>query len=125
MPKLPPRARPVNGFGQKLHSRPSDACSFVVADWRAGGEPFCGAPTRPGSSYCARHQTLCVLPRDSVEGRSREAALIEETNAAPEPPPELAHLAESAIPEYLPDAIGELRALLDHPPPERGARESE
>jgi len=124
-PTVSPTSRPVNGFGQRPLFRPSGTCSFVVADWREGGEPFCGAPTRPHSSYCARHHRLCVLPRDSAEGRSREAALIEEADAAPEPPPELAHLAESAIPESLPDAVGELRALLDHPPPEPGAGEPE
>jgi len=120
-----PADRPVNDFGQRPQFRPSGACSFVVADWREGAEPFCGTPTRPGSSYCARHHQLCVLPRDSAEGRSREAALIEEADAAPEPPPELAHLAESAMPESLPDGVGELRALLDHPPPEPGAGEPE
>ena len=122
---LAPADRPVNGFGQRPQFRPSGECSFVVADWREGAEPFCGAPTRAGSSYCPRHHRLCVLPRDSAEGRSREAALIEEAEAAPDPPPELAHLAESAMPESLPDAVGELRALLDHPPPEPGAGEPE
>ena len=115
----------VNGSGQTLRSRASGACSFVVAEWRAGAEPFCGAPTRPGSSYCARHQPVCIVPRESAEGRLREAALLEDVDAAPEPPPELAHLRESALPEALPDDIVDLRALLDHPPPDPGAREPE
>jgi hypothetical protein len=124
-PTVSPTDRPVNGFGQRPRSRASGACSFVVADWREGADPFCGAPTRRHSSYCARHHQLCVLPRDSAEGRSREADPAEEADAAPEPPPELAHLAERIIPESLPDGVGELRALLDHPPPERGAGEPE
>jgi len=65
------------------------------------------------------------LPRESAEGRSRAAALVSEVEAVPEPPPELAHLRESALPEPLPDDIADLRALLDHPPPEPGARAPE
>ena len=115
----------VNGFAETARGRAIGACSYVVADWRAGGEPFCGAPTRRGSSYCARHQPLCVVARESAEGRARVAALIEDAEAAPEPPPELAHLRESALPESFPDEVGDLRALLDHPPPLTGAREPE
>lgn len=111
----------VNDSGQTAGVRASDACSFVVADWREGGEPFCGAPTRPGSSYCARHQPVCIVPRESAEGRKRVAALLEEIEAVPEPPPELTHLRESALPESLPDDAGDLRVLLDHPPPDREA----
>jgi hypothetical protein len=66
-----------------------------------------------------------VVPRESVEGRSREAALVSELEAVPEPPPELAHLRERALPELLPDDIHDLRALLDHPPQVPGARGSE
>jgi len=119
------RASGVNRPGQTAHARPSATCSFVVADWRQGAEPFCGAPTRPGSPYCARHQLVCVLPRESAEGRSRAAELVSEAAAVPEPPPELAHLRESALLESLQDDIADLRALLDHPPPEPGAREPE
>lgn len=100
-------------------------CSFVVSDWRKGGEPFCGEPTRPGLPYCGRHQPLCIVPRDSAEARSRIAALMEEAEAAPEPPPELAHLRETVLAEPLPDEAGELRALLDHPPPDPRTRELE
>src|ERR1700676_1738371 len=63
----------------------------LVADWRESGEPFCAAPTRPGSSYCARHQALCIVPKASPEARLREAVLLAEAEEAPEPPPELAH----------------------------------
>ena len=110
--------RSVNGFGQTAPSVADPGCSFVVADWREGGEPFCGAPTAAGSAYCAHHQPLCVVAQGSAEGRSRIAALMAEIEAAPEPPPELAHLKESALPESLPDEVGDLRALLDHPPPD-------
>ncbi len=115
----------VNVSGQSPGLRASTACSFVVADWREGGEPFCGAPTRPGSSYCERHQPVCIVPRESAEARSRVAALMADVEAAPEPPPELAHLKESVLPEPVPDDLGDLRALLDHPPPDPGAREPE
>ncbi len=97
----------------------------MVADWREGGEPFCGAPTRPGSPYCARHEPICIVPRESAEARSRVAALIVEVETAPEPPPELAHLKESVLPEPLSDDVSDLRAFLDHPPPDPGARERE
>lgn len=109
----------VNASGQTAPARASGACSFVVADWREGGEPFCGTPTRPGSSYCARHQPLCIVPRESAEGRSRVATILEEVEAVPSPPPELAHLKETTLPESLPDDPGDLQALLDHPPPAR------
>jgi hypothetical protein len=115
----------VNRSGQTARARPSATCSFVVVDWGRGSEPFCGAPTRQGSSYCARHQLICVLPRESVEGRSRAAALVSEAEAVLEPPPELAHLRESVLPETLPDDITDLRAFLDYPPPQHGAREPE
>ena len=111
----------VNDSGQTARVRASGACSFVVADWRAGCEPFCGAPTRPGSSYCAHHQPLCIVPRESAEGRSRLDTLLAEVEAVPSPPPELAHLKESTLPESFPDDAGDLRALLDHPPPDREA----
>jgi hypothetical protein len=65
------------------------------------------------------------LPRESAAGRSRAAALVSEAEAVPEPPPELAHLRESAVPEPLPEDTADLRAFLDHPPPEPGAREPE
>ncbi|MGH7123703.1 MAG: hypothetical protein ACREFI_04975 [Stellaceae bacterium] len=93
----------------------------MVADWRSVADPFCGAPTRPGSSYCACHHRLCIVPSGSAEGRLRATALIEEAEAVPEPPPELAHLKESALPESLPDDPGDLRVLLDHPPPDPAA----
>jgi hypothetical protein len=115
----------VNRSGQPGRSRASSGCSFVVADWRERREPFCAAPTRPGSSYCARHQALCIVPKASPEARLREAVLLAEAEEAPGPPPELAHLAESALPESLPDDPRDLRVLLDHPPPDPGAREPE
>ena len=115
----------VNLSGRDVSVSAPGTCSFVVADWRLGDEPFCGGPTRPGSSYCARHQALCVVPRGSAESRSREAALAVDVEAAPEPPPELAHLKESALPEPFPDDIGDLRAFLDHPPPDPAVPGSE
>ena len=118
-------ARRVNDSGQITHARATSACSFVVADWRQGRDPFCGAPTRPGSSYCVRHQPVCIVPRESAEGRARVAALIEDAEATPDPPPELAYLRESAVPESLPDDADDLRALLDHAPPDPGTRETE
>ena len=115
----------VNDPGRIPVSAIRKSCSFVVTDWREGGEPFCGAPSLPGSAYCSGHQRLCIVRRDSPEGRSRLAALMEEAEEAPEPPPELAHLRESALPEPFPDEVGDLRAVLDHPPPDPGAREPE
>lgn len=115
----------VNDSGQVVATRPRRACSFVVADWRDGAEPFCGAPAVTGSPYCARHEPLCIVPRDSPEGRSRVAALLDDAEGAPEPPPELAYLRESVLPELLPDDTGDLRAVLDYPPPGPGTREPE
>ena len=109
---------PVNRSGRNAGASASNTCSFVVADWRSVGDPFCGAPTRAGSPYCARHHCLCILPSGSAEERSRATALVQEADAVPEPPPELAHLKESALPEALPDEAGDLRALLDHLPPD-------
>jgi hypothetical protein len=61
------------------------------------------------------------VPSGSTAGRLRAIALIAEAEAVPEPPPELGHLKESALQESLPDDLGDLRALLDHPPPDPGA----
>ena len=113
----------VNSPALNAERSASGTCSFVIADGRSGGDPFCGASTRRGSSYCARHHPLCIVPRRSVEGRSRAAVLIEEAKLAPKPPPELAHLRETALPEPLPDDPRDLRALLDHPPPNPAMRE--
>lgn len=124
-PEIQDPAGTVNHSGRDAGTSASETCSFVVADERWAGDPFCGAPTRPGSSYCARHLPLCVVPRGSAEGRSRAAALMDEAEAAPEPPPELMHLRETALPEPLPDDPGDLRALLDHPPPDPAMRPSE
>ena len=124
-PDIQDPALTVNRFGRIGEASASGACSFVVADWRSGGDPFCGEPVRPGSSYCVRHQPVCIVPRGTAEGRSRAAALREEAEEAPEPPLELAHLREAALPESLPDDPRELRALLDHPPPDPARRETD
>ncbi len=123
--ELQQRQRSVNGSGRSGEGEPSGACSFVVADWRAGAEPFCGAPTRTGSSYCAAHEPLCVARPGSPEERALEAALAEAAEAVPAPPPELAHLAESALPDPSPDDPADLRVLLDHQPPDRRSSEGE
>jgi hypothetical protein len=116
---------PVNHAGRNTGTSASRTCSFVVTDGKSAGDPFCGAPARAGSSYCARHLPLCIVSRGSPEGRSRAAALIEDAEAAPEPPLELMHLRETALPESLPDDPRDFRALLDHPPPDPALRPSE
>ena len=36
-------------------------CAYIEAEsWEAGSPPFCDAPARPGSSYCARHAGRCA-----------------------------------------------------------------
>lgn len=30
-----------------------------IARMRAGIDPFCGAPVKPGSQWCAKHHALC------------------------------------------------------------------
>src|SRR5436305_7267816 len=57
--------------------RPDDredcGCAFPLG---ADGAPLaCGAPRRPGSSFCPEHHALCHLPRG---GRSGRRALAEE-----------------------------------------------
>ena len=97
-----------------------------MAERRRGSDAaFCDAPALPGSSYCVGHQRRCVVGPGSAEGRAVEAALLAEAEDAPAPPRELAHLAESGMPEPLPDDPRELRILLDHPPPESGTGELE
>jgi hypothetical protein len=124
-PQIQDHAGGVNPPGQTTRARPSATCSFVVADWRQGSDPFCGAPTRRRSSYCARHGSVCIVSSESVDDRSRAAVLIAQAEDVPEPPPELAYLRECVLPELLPDDISDLRALLDHQPLELGAREPE
>jgi len=67
-----------------------DTCGFVVPEaWSYGGaEPFCNAPALPGSSYCARHRALCVVPARSAKGRglARDLErLIDGLVSVPEP----------------------------------------
>src|ERR1700690_1400084 len=115
---IPLSAGVVNGSGDCPGARSIYQCSYVVAERRRGADAvFCDAPALPGTSYCAGHLRLCVVGPGSAEGRAREAALLAEAEDAPAPPRELAHLAESAVPESLPDDPRELRVLLDHPPP--------
>ncbi len=124
-PEIQDRFIAVNGSGRNAETSASGTCSFVVADWRLVADPFCGAPTRPGSSYCARHRPICIAPRGTAEGRLRAAALFEDAKTAPEPPLELAHLRETALPESLPDDPRDFRALLDHPPPDPAIGDTE
>lgn len=42
------------------------ACTYPIE-----GEGICGAPRRPGSSYCTTHHALCYLPRGSAAERRR------------------------------------------------------
>ena len=123
---IPTSAGVVNGSGDCPDVRSRNQCAYIVAERRRGSDAaFCDAPALRGSSYCARHLRLCVVGPGSAEGRALEAALAAEAEDAPAPPRELAHLAESAVPESLPDDPRELRVLLDHPPPETGAGELE
>lgn len=71
-------------------------CAFITAEaWPAGTlPPFCGAPTRAGSAYCARHARLCTL--DPARGDSASV----EDQASDVPPRALRHLVACAVPEF-------------------------
>lgn len=106
-------ATAVNENGMVNPAGTLSQCSFIVTErWRFGGaEPFCNAPAVPGSAYCARHLAHCAAAPET------ELALAGEVEAPP-PPPELRYLREAALPEVLPEAEDELRALLDVRPRE-------
>lgn len=61
-------------------------CAYVAAiAWRYGaGDPFCGAPAVPGSSYCAPHHALCALVAGSAEAAGAARA---QADAGGETPP--------------------------------------
>ena len=123
---IPPDTTVVNQKEALPERNSSSRCSYVIVEHcRAIDGLFCGEAALQGLSYCARHQSLCVVKRASAEGRALEAAQLADAERAPEPPLELAHLAPSAVPEPLPDDPRELRVLLDHPPPEAGTIEQE
>jgi hypothetical protein len=65
--------RPLAGNG-----REEDGCAYLFSDAGEGVPDYCGAPRRPGSSYCPRHHALCYLPRGSraEKARLREAKAL-------------------------------------------------
>jgi len=65
------------------------------------------------------------VARESSEGRSRTATLLQEAQSAPDPPPELAHLRESVLLDPVPDEVGDLRALLDDLPRASAIKDTE
>jgi hypothetical protein len=85
----------VDGGGG-AEQRPNDSgCAFPFEN--AGGEwRRCGAPRRPGSSYCAAHHLLCHI----VAGSAAEARRLRQIEA-------------------LADAVGGRQALRDNLPPQR------
>lgn len=89
-------------------------CSFVLAEnWRYGEpDPFCGAPARPGSSYCARHQALCAVARDSDAAARILADQAHAAAAATAAPDDL---APSALPEAVVTEPEEAFLALDLP----------
>jgi hypothetical protein len=100
-----------NGEGER--------CGYVaLVGWRYGeATPFCDAPALPGSSYCARHRSLCIIAPGSAAAESAARALDQVASAAPAPPPELAFLDAAAVPEL--EAAAErddIAACLDLPP---------
>lgn len=120
----PPRRENITGTIAELpvpvtaESRGADAaqrCGYVVASgWRYGApDPFCGAPAAPGSSYCARHRSLCAVDPATPTGRRlarHQAAAARAALPAGFPP--------LAAPEPLPDPEGiEALAELDLPAP--------
>lgn len=59
---------------------PARSCRYISGDpvkiLRAGGTPFCGRPSRPGSSFCDEHHNLCHKPLDETElDKLAEAAI--------------------------------------------------
>jgi len=115
--RVTPVAKPVNEIGIEMAVDTINRCSFVAAEhWRYGsGEPFCNAQAAAGSAYCVHHLAHCAAEISETDaGRAAEV---------PPPPPELAYLAETALPELIPDDPRELRALVDVEPPDHSGEE--
>ena len=80
----------------------------MIDDANAGR--YCGAPTLPGSAYCARHHSLCLLAPASPEGGRAIRQFERDARQPPPVPVELAYLASVAVPEEL-DSADEPRDL--------------
>jgi hypothetical protein len=115
--QIAPLAEAVNAVGFEAGADALNRCSFVAAEhWRYGSdEPFCNAPAAVGSAYCAHHLASCAAEISQTEAWG--------TEDVPPPPPELAYLAEAALPELIPDDPRELRALVDIDPPDHRGEE--
>ncbi len=115
IPGIPRRTVAVNEIGIDAGTGSLNRCSFVAAEhWRyGGGEPFCNAPTAPGSAYCVRHLAQCGAAPPEAVGAAE----------VPPPPPELGFLAEAVLPELIPDDPREIRSLLDVEPVGPGIEE--
>jgi hypothetical protein len=54
------------------NGREEEGCAYLfTSDKAPAAAERCGAPPRPGSSYCPRHHALCHLPRGSRAERVR------------------------------------------------------
>jgi hypothetical protein len=54
------------------NGREEEGCAYLfTSDKDPVSAGRCGAPRRPGSSYCPRHHALCHLPRGSRAERVR------------------------------------------------------
>ena len=97
-------AKPVSlidreiGFATQEEPATERRCAYIAAEtWPPGAAPYCGAPVRPGSAYCATHARLCTADPASAEGV--RIAIAQDLAARAAPPPELDQLAPVALPE--------------------------
>ena len=50
---------------------PSRFCCYVAGTKPYGPDPFCGAPSKPGCSYCERHHAICHVAPDPEKARNQ------------------------------------------------------
>lgn len=85
-------------FADQPYAEEARRCAYIAADsWPPGAPPYCGAPVRPGSSYCARHALLCSFDPASRDGA--QIAIAQDLAGRTPPPRALKHLAACVVPE--------------------------
>lgn len=94
--RVPEKANPKANPNAGLAAAMPEGCRFIAAEtWPAGAPPFCGAPVKPGSAYCAAHAGRCAVDPASRDGA--ELLRAQEQAAQKTPPPELRHLEACAV----------------------------
>jgi len=68
IPPPVPELKPVPaGDPVTLDQLTRQSCRYIAGDPLKVAAPFCGAPRKAGSSYCAAHHRLCYVPAPRIK----------------------------------------------------------